>query len=206
MSALLSRKTIRESGPTLTLFDGISLPLARLHEAAGPARARFALWIAAKLDGPVLWIAPDWSGEVLNPCGVRALIDPARLLLVKAKRPDDILWCMEEALRAAAIRCVVADLQDFPNLTQVRRLHLAAERGAAGNGSQAPLGLLLTPQTGGAAGVETRWHIAPAHDDAPGQWHLSRLRARMKPPAAWCITKTEQQAYPQIKATIPVAV
>jgi protein ImuA len=76
---------------------------------------------------------------------------------------------------------VVADLPSPPGLTPVRRLHLAAE--AAGT---APLGLLLCPDIGGAAGIETRWHMAPAHEGSTApRWRLERLRARALPPKAW---------------------
>jgi protein ImuA len=83
---------------------------------------------------------------------------------------------------------VVAELPAPPALTPVRRLHLAAAAGAGIAPGPAPLALLLTPDPGGAAGVETRWHLAPApgwaRDGVP-RWHLRRLRARVAPPAAW---------------------
>lgn len=190
-ASLLSRQA-RPSVPSLNLVEGHpdpSLPLARLHEACGMARHRFALWLAQRVTGPVLWITPCWAQDTLGPGGIATLIDPARLIFVHAKRPEDILWCMEETLRAGAIALAVAESPALPNLTQVRRMHLAAETGAKEGAGRTPLGLLLTPGTGGAQGVETRWHLTPGHAETPGHWHLSRLRARRAPPATWRVAQ-----------------
>ena len=121
----------------------------------------------------------------LNPEGMIKMADPARFLFATPKRPEDLLWTMEEVLRAGLAPLVVADLPDPPGLTAVRRLHLAAETGAA-EGNCTPLGLLLTPGTGGAPGVETRWSLAPTHGTGRQEgWRLARLRARMQPEKTW---------------------
>lgn len=72
----------------------------------------------------------------------------------------------------------------------MRRLHLAAEAGAravaeTGAGRAAPLALLLTPGNGGAAGIESRWHLVPDHRHDGSRWHLTRPRARTAPPQRW---------------------
>ena len=63
----------------------------------------------------------------------------------------------------------------------------AAETGAADTG-QPPLGLILTPADGGAQGVESRWHMAPAHTPDTEAWTLTRLRARTDPVKRWRVT------------------
>ncbi len=174
--------------PTLTLAPGIDLALARVHEACGPARRTLALWLAGRMRGPVLWIAPAWQAGALNPDGIADFADPGRFLFVTPRRAPDLLWCTEEALRAGAVPLVVADLPGVPGLTPVRRMQLAAEAGA--KVGVAPLGLLLTPDPDGTRGVESRWHMAPDHQDHIRRWRLQRRRARSQPPHAWRVTRT----------------
>jgi protein ImuA len=122
---------------------------------------------------------------------VLSFIDPGRLVFVTPRRAEDLLWSMEEVLRAGAVPLVVADLPAPPALTPVRRLQLAAETGAA-EGRLIPLGILLAPGPGGAAGTESRWEMTPRHtgtDHAGLSWHLHRRRARTAPEAAWTVDR-----------------
>jgi protein ImuA len=185
----LTRSSYRHDRPTVPLLGRFRLAAARAHEFCGPTRRRLALWLARGTEGTVLWIRPAWHPDRLHMAGVREEIDPGRLIFVEPTRPEDLLWSMEEALRAGIVPLVVADLIEPPGLTAVRRLHLAAEAGAE-RGARAPLGLLLTPGDGGAPGVETRWRLAPAHETpgTPG-WRLSRLRAREAPPGDWPVRR-----------------
>ncbi|WP_204114879.1 ImuA family protein [Shimia biformata] len=178
------RRAPERARPEVALGPGASLVRGRAHEGCGAARRTFALWLAARMDGPVFWIAPDWAGDRLNPDGVARFLNPARLTFLSPRRPEDVLWTMEEALRAGAVPLVVADIPGLPGLTPVRRLHLAAETGAA-EGDHVPLGLLLTPGNGGAQGVESRWRMAPAHRGEDEGWTLHRLRARTAPEKHW---------------------
>jgi protein ImuA len=156
------------------------------------------MWLAARTEGPVFWIAPSWAQERLNSDGVCAWIDPARLIFINPRRGEDLLWSMEEVLRSGAVALAIADLPDLPGLTQVRRMHLAAETGGQ-TGTHLPLGLLLTPGTGGAAGVETRWQLDPRHEGSGQHWHLKRVRARTAPPKGWQIAQPHTRDPLQIK-------
>ncbi len=187
---LLSRKTHKPRN-RVVLADDIGFDRARAHEACGPARRSFALWLAAAISGPILWVVPRWQAEQLNPDGIAPFTDPTRFLFVRPTRTEDLLWATEEILRSGAAGLVVSELPAPPPMTPIRRLHLAAEQG--GTGSAAPLALLLTPDQGGCAGIESRWHMSPAHrpdTSAPvpqglQRWHLQRLRARTLPPKSW---------------------
>lgn len=194
----ITRHSHRKARRGLRLLDRFDLAGARAHEFCGPARRRLALWLAQGSTREILWIRPDWHPDRLHMAGVRAEIDPGRLIFTECCRPADLLWCMEEALRAGLLDLVICDLPDPPGLTPVRRLHLAAEAGAERSG-RAPLGLLLTPGDGAAPGVETRWHLAPKHRSEADAWHLNRLRARDAPPADWPIARTQTGA-PQVGA------
>ncbi|MEW2911391.1 hypothetical protein [Leisingera sp. JC11] len=222
---LLARRS-HKPRPALPLTEGVALERARVHEACGPARHSFALWLAAAAQGPVLWLSPPQAGRALNPAqaarplnpdGMAGYASPARFLFVRTARTEDLLWAMEEALRSGAAPLVVAELAEPPAMTPVRRLHLAAEGG--GRFGPAPLGLLLTPGAGGAQGIESRWHLAhaPGPGSSPagrapagrGCWTLQRLRARTLPPRSWQVTRAcaggPLRAAPAADGAIPAA-
>jgi len=187
----------------LDLHPEIALPLMRVHEACGPSRRTFAMWLAGQICGQtceqtrgvIMWISPLWGADQPNPDGICAFADPARFIFVAPRRGEDLLWCVEEVLRAGAVSLVVADLPAPPALTPVRRLHLAAETGAAHGGQGVcTLGLLLTPGDGGAQGAETRWHMAPQHQGEARQWQLQRRRARALVPKTWRASQSRPRA------------
>jgi protein ImuA len=188
--------------PALPLPGGLGLGLARarVHELCGPSRAALAAMLLGESEGTVIWISPSWMRERIYAPGLRAYTDPGRVIFVRPRRLDGLLWSIEEALRSGAAPVVLVDLPDPPGLTPVRRLHLAAEAGAEAarnRGRPAPIGLLLTPGEGGAQGVESRWHMRAApvgsalisglHREIA--WRLTRLRARMEPRGAWSVTR-----------------
>lgn len=180
------------------LAGDLTLQRGRVHELCGPSRLMLAARIMARTQGAVVWIRPGWAPERLNAAGLQPLADPSRLILVQAPRDDSLLWAAEEALRSGAAPLVIAELLAPPALTPTRRLHLAAETGAEAarrDGAIPPLGLVLLPGQGGAQGVESRWHLAPAPSRAllwSGEetFTLTRLRARLLPPASWSLHTT----------------
>ncbi len=179
------------------LVGDLTLRRGRVHELCGPARLMLAALVMAKAQGPVVWIRPGWLSDRLNAAGLQPMANPARLILATAARDEGLLWAMEEALRSGAAPLVIAELLTPPGLTPIRRLHLAAEAGsqaAQRDGAAAPIGLILSPGQGGAQGVESRWHMTPRPSRSllwsdEGAWTLTRLRARLAPPAAWALRR-----------------
>lgn len=188
----------RRTEPPQPLAGDLALQRGRVHELCGPSRLILAARIMGKSQGPVVWIRPGWTAERLNAAGLQPLADPSRLILIHAPRDDSLLWAAEESLRSGASPLVIAELLAPPALTPTRRLHLAAETGAEAarrDGATAPLGLILLPGTGGAQGVESRWHLAPAPSRTllwaeEESFTLTRLRARLLPPATWSLHTT----------------
>ena len=115
------------------LPDG-GLALGAVHEILGidgdeedgAAACGFIAGLLARLRmGPVLWCVkrPDLYGPGLLAPG----LDPARLVIVTAPRDEDILWAIEEGLRAPGLVAVIGEIGRLP-LVAGRRLQLAAER------------------------------------------------------------------------------
>ncbi|MEY4697032.1 MAG: hypothetical protein RIT14_1460 [Pseudomonadota bacterium] len=188
--------------PEQRMPGGQTLLRGRVHEFCGAARVHLAVLVMADCAGPVVWICPGWQPERLYPDGVAAYADPGRLILVRARRPEDILWTMEEVLRSGAVPLVVAEVMAPPPLTPVRRMNLAAEAGTEAAriaGRIAPLGLLLTPGEGGAAGAESRWRMQPVVSESTllepqMTWRMARVRARGAPPASWHVLRDAEGA------------
>lgn len=165
-------------------LPGGGWPTGCFHEVAGldGTAPGFAAWAATLLPaGPVLWVGerPDLAGAGLEALG----LDPARLILARAGRAVDILWCMEEGLRTRGLAAVIGELQ-WIDLTAGRRLQLAAAAGAT-------TGLLLSvlksgaePPSGHSAAV-TRWHIEPAPSRLSWGWRANLMRARGGAPASF---------------------
>src|SRR5437764_25128 len=114
--------------------DGDGLARGALHEILGAGgdeedgalAAAFGAGILGRLvAGMVLWCLPrpDLYGSGLAAHG----LDPRRLVLVQAPRDAEILWAMEEGLRAPGIAAVVGEIGALAAVAS-RRLQLAAER------------------------------------------------------------------------------
>ncbi len=184
------------------------LPLGRLHavesgDIGGGAAAGFCaalLGRAARGDAaarPLLWCgaAPEIHGPGLAAFGLPL----ARLVVVRTRRPREVLWAMEEALRSRRVAAVLGEVAAL-DLTAGRRLQLAA---AAGGG----LALLLSHGAGrdrAATGAAvTRWRLAAAPSDpAPGprgmdgvgraRWRVDLVRCRGGRPRQWMVEWNEQ--------------
>lgn len=187
MTAGLAADGIHEIAPAaygdMPAALGFAVALAVRRLAAEPADERPVLWCRLSAE------TREW-GRIYGH-GVEALGFPRhRLLTATLRKPDAILWTIEEALKSSALAGVVADVGSNLDLTAVRRLMLAANAGTTP-------GLLLfpAPPQGGTA-ARTRWSVAagssaapPFDDKAPGApaWTLRLLRCRGGRPGEWFV-------------------
>src|SRR5215472_1613544 len=176
------------------VLPGGGLARGALHEILGMGgdeedsalAAAFAAGILGRLartgnGGTVLWCLPrpDLYGPGLAAYG----LDPRHLVLVRASCDAEILWAMEEGLRAPGIAAVVGEVGTLATVAS-RRLQLAAER------SGITAFLLRRWRDGGQAARErilpnaavTRWRIAALPSQPPSiptpTLTLPRLRGR----------------------------
>lgn len=188
-------ETAGRADPTALLA---AMAAGGLHEMAetryGDMSALSALTVAVLAaharPGPVLWVAEAAllrEHGRLSARGAQAMgLDPGRLLCVRAPRPRDALWCVEEGVRSGAVSAVVAALSEA-DFTATRRLQLAAEAQGV------PAILLMPHRRAGASAAEARWRVAaapsapnPYAPRAPGsvRWEAALERSRLAPWAA----------------------
>jgi len=207
------------------VLPGGGLARGALHEILGAGgdeedgalAAAFAAGILGRLaaerslagDGVVLWCLPrpDLYGPGLAAHGV----DPARIVLVRAPRDAEILWAMEEGLRAPGIAAVVGEVGTLAAVAS-RRLQLAAER------SGITAFLLRRWRDGGQAARErvlpnaaiTRWRIAAVPSQPPrgepgvgrSRWRVELLRCRGGEPASWEVEKADATGHVSLAAAL----
>ena len=169
-----------------------------LHELAtraplATAPLGFALALIARASGALVLVLHDPAaaedGAPYGP-GLDAFgIAPARLVIVRVRRPEQVLWAMEEALRLSTLAAVIGEIRGTTravDLVATRRLALAAGK------SGVAAFLLRAGAMPGAIAAATRWLIAPAPSRDPLGLGPPRLEARLMrnrfgPPGAWLL-------------------
>src|SRR5712691_8193576 len=162
--------------------------------------------------GPVLWCLrrPDLYGPGLLAHG----LDSARLVLVRARRDEEILWAVEEGLRAGPASGLAAVVGEVGHLPMVagRRLQLAAER------SGITALILRRWRSVDEAATErdqpsaalTRWRIValPSAEiaDEPGigrpRWRIALLRVRGGEPGIWDVEVADATGHVSLSAEL----
>jgi len=157
-------------------------PSGRVAAHDGAALGFTAHMLSRFGAGTILWCrqpmgafdAPPYLPTLAN------WFDPARLLMITARREEDLFWAMEEGLRAG-LAAVVGETR-AADPTAGRRLSLAAEK----NGVPA---LLLRPQPAPPQSVcTTRWRVssAPSSDNEElglARWQVELRRNRFGTPS-----------------------
>ena len=154
----------------LSLGDPFTLQHKRVHEAEGRGRRIFAWFQAARHSGPLVWIVPAHAPEMPMLRGLPRGVGE-RLHLLRPASETDLLWCVEETLRAAPIALVIAEPSQPLSLTVGRRFQLAAEAGHT-------TGLMLIQTDAGSNATESRWtcepQASPEADSTLQHWLLKK--------------------------------
>ena len=109
--------------------------------------------------------------------------EPPSLVSIEVSKLTDALWTIEEAVRSAAVGCVIAEIEPM-NFTASRRLALASGRHGV------PVILLLPYSCEGSTAASARWRVAPRPSSpnlfdarAPGhpRWRAVLERTRLAP-------------------------
>ncbi|MFN3670913.1 MAG: ImuA family protein [Bosea sp. (in: a-proteobacteria)] len=147
---------------------GGGLVRAALHEVYAPgtpdlaAATGFAVGLAIRAAGqrPILWVRQDYLDAetgALHPPGLSELgLDPARVLLVRARDAEGVLRAGSEAARCGALGAALIEPWGDPrlfDLTATRRLSLAAE------GSGVATVLLRASASQAPSAARTRWLV-----------------------------------------------
>ncbi|HYD05542.1 MAG TPA: damage-inducible mutagenesis protein [Reyranella sp.] len=155
-------------------------PSGRVAAHDGAALGFTAFLLGRLGPGTLLWCRqPAGADAPPYAPALAAWIDPARLLMVTARREEDLFWAMEEGLRTPGTAAVVGETR-AADPTAGRRLSLAAEK----NGVPA---LLLRAQPGPPQSVcTTRWRVAsaPSPDLGHARWQVELRRNRFGLPSA----------------------
>ncbi len=171
------------------LLPNGGLPTAALHEIeAGPtpsgrvaphdgAALGFAAFLMGRFRaGTLLWCRHPTGALDAPPYApaLAAWFDPARLLMVTARRDEDLLWAMEEGLRCPGIAAVLGETR-AADPTAGRRLSLAAEK------SGIPALLLRAQPAPPQSVCATRWRVASAPSpERPGLDAMGAARWRVE--------------------------
>ena len=175
-------------------------PLGAVHElkpfaeADQPATLGFSLALMQTVlpaEGIIAWVSAQ--PMPLYAPGLRQIgLDPARVIFVRARKPSDRQWAMEEALQCTSLTAVVGELEKL-DFKQSRRLQLAAEK------SGVTAWVLPSPRAAKTNASTSRWSIrslpSEAEGDLPGigdpQWQIDLLHMRHGKPGSWTIRWSE---------------
>ena len=185
-----------EAGPT---------PSGRVAPHDGAALGFAAHLLGRFSPGTVLWCRQPALGIDSLPYAPALCrwLDPARIVMVTARREDDLFWAMEEGLRTPGIAAVLGETR-ATDQTAGRRLSLAAEK------SGIPALLLRAQPAPPQSVCTTRWRVTSAPSavaaapsleslEALGaaRWHVELRRNRFGTPSveempAWLLELNDE--------------
>ena len=185
------------TGESLHPLDTLHAP--GLSELASRSGQHGGLAACSLGRAPLVWVQDARSRVEFGASHARGFaglgLDPSRLTFVRARRPVDALWAMEEALRAGLP--VVGEIEGCP-----RALDFTATKRLAWRALEANVACWLVrvgsraTAAGGTSAARYRWRASP-HPSAPDpydpkapgrpRWRLELTRARDRPPGTWVV-------------------
>lgn len=151
-------KIIYKNHGVVQLSHEVNLTCGRVHEILGASADIFAVLAAALIDGPTIWAGRSGDVETIAPTGLQNFINPSHFIIVSCITRDEVLWAAEQALRLPGAACVIAELNEGPDLKTSRRLQIAAEEGGG-------LGIVLIKGRAQTSSAQTRWLCEPCDDE-----------------------------------------
>ncbi|MCE7999859.1 MAG: hypothetical protein HEP70_13445 [Rhodobiaceae bacterium] len=165
----LARRGVHEVRATSYGDMGAAIGFA----AALATRATCAGGMPSGKDRLIAWCQQSWGaydmGALYGPGLAGFGIDPSHLLLVNPAREPDMLWALEECVRAGVFAAVVGEVPAASrhfNLRASRRLHLAAEDAGTPLILMRGFGELVSPSA-----ALTRWCVSAASTVEEGSLH-----------------------------------
>lgn len=150
----------------------------------------FALSHIVRTAASVLWVQDRMSQREAGVPYMPAIPD-RRVIRVSVSRPIDVLWTLEEGLRAKSLCAVIGEIWGDPsvlNFTASKRLAFRAEA------NETPCWLIRRAAHPNLSAARNRWRVAslpsfphPHDPQAPGEprWRAELFRSRHMKPGEW---------------------
>jgi protein ImuA len=173
-------------------FPNSTFPLGSVHEfycTGSEDNAASCAFIAGivsslmKTGAPSVWVSAEKN--IFPPALKQFGIDPHKIIFINSRKPKEILWVIEEALKTDSVCTVVGEINEI-SFIESRRLQLAVEQSKV-------TGFLLrqNPKHLATACV-TRWRIksVPSEKESiPGigfpKWNVELLKVRNGKQGCW---------------------
>ena len=135
--------------------------------------------------GVSAWVG---SSQAIFPAALKFFnVEPDKIIFINTKKPKELLWLVEEALKCEGLAAVVGEVAEV-TFTESRRLQLAVEQSRV-------TGFLIRNNSRNinANACTARWKISPGPSiltgDLPGigfpAWNIELLKIRNGKPGRW---------------------
>ena len=181
-------------GPIDSSFPNDVFPLASIHEFLTrsvediAATSGFISCLLSSLmnkGGVSAWIG---SSQAIFPVALKFFnVEPDKIIFINTKKPKELLWLVEEALKCEGLAAVVGEVAEV-TFTESRRLQLAVEQSRV-------TGFLIRNNSRNinTNACTARWKISPGSsiitDGIPGigfpAWNIELLKIRNGKPGRW---------------------